>query len=456
MKSPRILFCLSTYSGIGGVETAVNRVVFHLLAEGFDLVVGLVRGCQAHDPDRFRRFHPGLPNVEIDGRGFNREGRVNAIARCIRRLRSEIVVPLGVCDAFEAVVQCKQRGQPVRLVGSGQGNLEPMLADLWDYRDWFDLIICPGQLTRNFLIQRAGFADDRIQHISNGADAPVGACERVAEKAPLRLGYVGRFSEIDKRVTDLPYLMSELIRRGVPFELDLVGDGAVREAVLAALPRQATVRYHGALQHAEVYRRIYPNLDVLLLFSASETFGIVLAEAMAHGVVPVTSRYDGFWSERLVVDGEHGLTFPVGDAGGAADCVQRLHDNRSLLRALARQSAEHAAQFSWSRCLGGWQDALARVAEREPVVGARPPNRPPPNSGRLDRWGVPSTLKDWIRRARRQVMGPAVPSGGEEWPLYYHGHAPGRLVEIKRTLQELERAAEIAATGAACRPRGAT
>lgn len=435
----RILFFMHTSSQIGGVETWLDRAHAHLSIHGFEPIVGLVRGLRYNDPARYKAYHPDISTVEIDGRGLNREGRVRAIVRCIRTVRPDIVIPLGIVDANEAVIRCKLRGDRVWLLARAQGNLAPMLADLASYRDWIDCVVCPGRLTREVLVQWAGFANDRVLNISNGADTATVAHVPRSVGAPLRIGYVGRLSGPDKRVLDLIALRHELDQVGVHYHLDIVGDGPCRDELQTTLaPFSPRVQVQGSVPHSELYARIFPNLDVLILTSSSEAFGIVLVEAMMHGVVPVSSRYDGFHAELLVEDGYNGLSFEVGDMAGAAAAIAQLADD-ALRDRLSQHSLLKAAEYTWARSLKRWQHALDEVLEQEPVLGAAVPKLPaPPLSGLLDRIGLPEGISDLLRRARRRIFGAAVAPGGEEWPLFYRHHSIETLAKAADEIRRLD------------------
>jgi len=439
----RILFFMNSSSPFGGVETWLDRICGHLSGHGFSPVVGLVRGLRGNRPERYRAHHPDLDVVEIDGRGMNREGRVRALQRGIRKVAPAIVLPLGIVEANAAVIRSKLAGQEVRLLGCAQGNLPPMLADLRLYRDWFDGVVCPGRLTRRMLVEWAGFDPERVLNIANGADLPV--VERLPERSDgvLRLGYVGRLSQPDKRVLDLVPLCHELTRRGVAFELLVAGDGPARADLEAGLAGFGSrVRLLGAKDHESLYREVFPALDVLVLTSASEAFGIVLVEAMMHGVVPVSSRYHGFHSEGLVREGETGLSFEVGDMAAAALAVQSLQAEPERLEALRAGAKRHGAEYTWQKSLSQWEQALRALA-CAPVVhaGSAPPPLPGEGTGRLERLGLPAGAIDMLRRLRRATLGPAVPPGGEEWPLFHRVHTADELDAIREALVRIDAAA---------------
>lgn len=445
---PRVLFFMATGSPVGGVATWLDRACSELGERGFDPTVALVRGMRTHDAVTYKKYHPSLPSTEVDGRGLNREGRIRACERMIQRQRPSLVLPLGVLDAADAAFRMRLNRRPIRVVGRAQGNLPPMLADLEDRREGFDHVVCVGEMTRRYLIKHASFPENRVCHIANGATDPTHRRVEAGDNRPLRLGFVGRLTSGDKRVLDIPPFCQSLDDLGVPFELSIVGAGPsgdqLRERLVCFGDR---VRFTGPLSSQDVYSAILPNLDVLLLFSASETFGIVLAEAMMNGVVPVTSRYIGSQTQQLVVEERHGLAFDVADSVGAARCVQRLHRDRGLLRQLSRAGQSHAAaNLSWKNCFDRWSDALHQVLER-PAVGGCPNVSLAITAGksRLDRLRVPQSLRDGLRRLRRTAFGPGIAPGGEEWPLFSRHHNPERLAQIKDQCLQLESEARLAA-----------
>lgn len=437
----RVLFYMATGSPVGGVATWLDRASAELSDRGHDPLVALARGIERHDPYRFREFHPNLQSVVVDGRGLDREGRILACMRIIGRTRPQCVLPLGLLDANLAAMRAKSRGVGLRLIGRAQGNLPPMLADLEDYRDGLDHVVCVGALTQRYLIEHAGFAADRVDHIPNGASLP--ARERIPRVAgaPLRLGYIGRLMQDDKRVLDIPPFCEALTRLDIPFHLTIAGSGPCETELRERLaPFGDKIAMTGPKTSADIYNEILPRLDVLLLFSSTETFGIVLAEAMMNGVVPVTSCYVGARTEQLVVDNVHGLVFPVGDVDRAAEAVAQLNGNPGMLTRLTKAAAAHAAaNYTWKRCFDRWDNVLRAALEKPPV---RPPDDllrvTGRNSGRMDRLGVPPGVADVVRRLRRSIFGVSIPPGGEEWPLYRRTHPVDRLSRIAGRCCELE------------------
>lgn len=435
-----LLFFMSTSSVTGGVETWLDRICQFSTQRGFKPVVGLVRGQRYNRPERYKALHTQLQTVEVDGRGLDREGRVRALTRCIRQINPDIVMPMGIVDAYEATIRAKQRGQPVRLAVHAQGNLAPMLADLALYRDWIDHVVCPGQLTARVLIQWAGFASTRVTHIPNGADTPI--CQRKLRKPndALRIGYIGRLTQNDKRAMDLVGLHQALEELNINYKLDIVGEGPCLSALEVAFrDAKPQVQLHGGLPHETIYREIFPKLDILVLLSSSEAFGIVLAEAMMHGVIPVTAKYLGFYAEQLVTDETTGLSFSIGDMAAAAAAINQLATVPELSQKLSAQAKEQAQRYSWKKSLDSWEQVFQKTMKAVPVIGSSlSEERDFASSGRLSQLGIPPSAVDWIRRLRRAVLGPSVPPGGEEWPLFLRTHTEEKLMEIQRVSKQLD------------------
>ena len=74
---------------------------------------------------------------------------------------------------------------------------------------------------------------------------------------------------------------------------------------------------------------VMKNIDMLILPSLWEGFGIVLIEAMAAAKACVTTNVSSM--PEIVVDGETGLVVPVSDPVALADAVIRLLTNPELL-----------------------------------------------------------------------------------------------------------------------------
>ena len=425
---------LLSSSRTGGVETWTDMACAHLPRHGFEPIVALTDGVGRHDAGAYESLHPDLNTVRLDGCGRNRAGRVAEIRRVIGATRPAAVIPLGVYDAFEAVAGLKaeagrtaRRGAAPRLIARPQGNIAGLYADLFDYAPFVDLAVCPGRLAYEMLTGLGGLPGDRARHIPNGVEPALRITEPSPPDRPLRIGFVGRLSASDKRPQDLIPLADELRRTGVPHRLQIVGDGPLRGRLADAFAGDPQVSLLGAIPRRELYETVYPNLDVLFLASASESFGIVLVEAMRHGVVPVCSEYRGFFTERIVEPGRSGLSFPVGDLTAAAAAIRSLDADRERLSSLSSAAIAAAARFDWSRCFADWAEELrSTLAQRPRSADISPRPTEPPR---------PTSLRTRLGRRLARFRHPDSEGG---WPLFTRNRPPEQLAAIEAEMQRID------------------
>ncbi len=143
---------------------------------------------------------------------------------------------------------------------------------------------------------------------------------------------------------------------------------SVRRRINAA-SLEARVRLVGALDTDEVGVS-YDAADVFVLASRTETFGMVITEALARGV-PVVTTAGGAAEDTLgtAPDGSvPGLLVPPGDADALAVALNRWLTDAPLRVQLASSArARRATLGSWDETLQALTDALERL-RAEPVA----------------------------------------------------------------------------------------
>lgn len=136
----------------------------------------------------------------------------------------------------------------------------------------------------------------------------------------LRVVYTGRFDDLQKRVSALPFLSDELAARGVEHELALIGDGPLRGAMLEAARSRPALRVCEPAR-GEAISRVLASADIAVLPSRHEGLSIAVMEAMAAGCVPVIARTASGAAE-LVEPGVSGVLVSV-PTGATPEVVGR-------------------------------------------------------------------------------------------------------------------------------------
>jgi phosphatidylinositol alpha 1,6-mannosyltransferase len=153
------------------------------------------------------------------------------------------------------------------------------------------------------------------------------------------LGYVGRLRP-EKNVIALRQVELALKAAGVTnYRFLVVGDGSQREWLRQNLER---ADFTGVLK-GEALAEAYANMDLFLFPSWTDTYGNVIAEALASGVPAIVTTGGG--PKFLVRDGVTGLVAPSDEefARRAAD----LAANRERIAPMRQSSRDWAVGRSW-------------------------------------------------------------------------------------------------------------
>ena len=126
-----------------------------------------------------------------------------------------------------------------------------------------------------------------------------------------------------KRPLDVLRAARLLQDRGTDLEVAIAGSGPLGEELASfAHPAGLPVKWHGFVNQSEM-PTVYAAADVIVLPSESETWGLVVNEAMACGVPAVVSDIVGCGPD-LVIPGLTGETFPRGDIAALARAIEAV------------------------------------------------------------------------------------------------------------------------------------
>ena len=95
--------------------------------------------------------------------------------------------------------------------------------------------------------------------------------------------------------------------------------------------------------------------------TGGESFGIVLAEAMAAGLPIVASDIAGY--RDVARNGVEAMLVPPGDPEALVAAVRRVLDDPQLARSLGERGAKRAHDFAWDTVTDGWCRCIGRYSE---------------------------------------------------------------------------------------------
>jgi glycosyltransferase involved in cell wall biosynthesis len=306
-----------------------------------------------------------------------------AISRIIEEERFDAFLVSGWYNRsyWQAIRACWRTGTPLFVRGDSQlrtpRSLAKRLAKEAVYRAFiprFDAYLVVGARARAYYLHY-GADPSRMFFAPHFVDNEFFA-ERAStlrpERADLREGYglqptsrvflfAGKFTSV-KRPLDFVEALAALSQRVPGVEGMMVGAGPLGPEVEAAIARTgAPVRTLGFFNQSDM-PRAYAAADVLVLPSATETWGLVVNEAMACGLPAVVSDEVGCAPD-LIEEGETGEVYSMGDVNALASAMERallLISSHRVSQALAAKTAAYSLEVAaegvvgaLDRCLSG-------------------------------------------------------------------------------------------------------
>nr|WP_242518471.1 glycosyltransferase family 4 protein [Thiorhodovibrio winogradskyi] len=211
-------------------------------------------------------------------------------------------------------------------------------------------------------LARYQVAMQRLRVVEPGVDKPTGIpAFDAADGVKNSLSLICVASVIERKGHDL-LLQALSGLRHLPWRLNCIGD-LTRDPAWAArvfalresLGLSERVQFSGALR-AEQVDQHYREADLAVLATRFEGYGMVISEALAHGLPMVVTR-GGAAADTLPA--EAGLLVPVDDVGALREALRTLLSDSSK-RALLAEGARRAALAlpSWNQSARAFADAL--------------------------------------------------------------------------------------------------
>lgn len=204
-----------------------------------------------------------------------------------------------------------------------------------------DVIICPSAFAQRATIS-AGASSDKTIVVPMGVSGRF-RTDREDQKrlGPLRILFVGN-DWVRKGLADLAAAVRIVPQRSVAARA--VGHFHMSKAAADAIGQ--TVELLGSVPRMEVPAQ-FQWADVLVLPTVSDTFGLVILEAMAAGVPVITTPNSG--GPDIIREGVDGFVVPIHSPETIAARLNTLLAKPDLLRAMSHHARQRAAEFSVER-----------------------------------------------------------------------------------------------------------
>lgn len=303
---------------------------------------------------------------------------LRAARDAIARLEPDIVLPNYGDVCYAAACQLQHRGARfIAIAHTHQKYYQDLLAQ---YHTW-DAAVGVSDACMPWITDIAGDDRSTCRRIVYGV--PISATPREPDTnpaAPIRLAYVGRIVQEQKRIYDLLLLIDGLEAREVPYELHVIGDGPDLPGWTAQLASRqlahGAVQIHGRRSPDWVQEFLTSSVDLSVLVSEYEGTSITMLEAMGRGVVPVVTAVDSGVDD-WIDDGRNGVVVPVGEPDLMAERISEIHRDRPAIRRLGHAAWETISQaLTIEHMANAYQslfdDVMQRPVETRPTdLGVR-------------------------------------------------------------------------------------
>ena len=194
-------------------------------------------------------------------------------------------------------------------------------------------VVAVSEAVRATLL-RAGIAPEHIEVIPTGIEWPE-SLPPPAGHSGFVVGHLGAFTH--EKGQDVAIAAARLLAERMPnLRMILAGDGPLRPS---AAP--SNVMLPG---HVENRAEFFEGLDLFIMPSRSEAWGLAALEAMAHGLPVIASNVGGL--AEMIEDEVTGWLIPPGDASALAAAMERAVRDPQVLRAMGARARENARRYS--------------------------------------------------------------------------------------------------------------
>jgi len=376
----RILHVVDSVA-VGGLQNGLANLIERMDAERFQHVICAMRPVGTTNAQQFSASRARV--MSLSKQESEARFQIQALARTIRQVKPDIVHTRN-WGTTEAAVAARYVGGCPRIHGEhgidwDTTEKEPLRRILLRRLAFqlADCVLSVSHKLRDLHAHRTGFPAGKITVIHNGVDrqrfSPDGSARaRVRRQWGLDddefcIGCVGNLIPVKDQMT-LLQAMDGFAQSGRPWRLAIVGDGPELPNLAAFVKSRAAWRdrvlFLGRSSHIP---ELLNAMDVYVLPSLTEGISNSLLEAMATGLPVVVSATGG--NPEVVLEGESGLFFPVGDVPHLTECLLKLDANRDLCVRLGEQALRRVREeFSIDSMVRKYEDVYESLGS----AGAAP------------------------------------------------------------------------------------
>lgn len=231
-----------------------------------------------------------------------------------------------------------------------------------------DHILTVSELARGTYLE-AGVPPEKVHAVPLGADLELFSPDGAEPRRDFTFLFSG--ATIRRKGFDLLLAAFDRVRAEAPVRLRIVGSRGDAAHLLDARGTDG-VDVLGAVSQPDLAAELR-RTDVLVLPSRNDSYGMVVAEALASGTPALVSEMVG--SKDLVTEGRTGWVVPVEDAGALAERMLWCALHRDEVRALRPDCRRAAEAATWPAYHERFAELIrGLVPDPHPLTPSLPPS----------------------------------------------------------------------------------
>jgi colanic acid/amylovoran biosynthesis glycosyltransferase len=364
-----VTFCTydsPTYTG--GPNSWLRRLLPKIISSGIDVqVLFFVDATSPQECSTFKYFTENKIQCKSFPFRSPTEQKISWILSILSIDPPDVFVPNMLIAPFYASRWVKESGiATIGVLHSDDefhhGILKEFVFGHEAYR--FSALVCVSEFLKQHVLDM-GNTTTKIEQIPCGVPIPINQAQPPLEK--LRLIYVGRLEEEQKRILDVARSLCQVLKVIPDSEAIIYGEGSAEPNVTKVLEEygKGLPIILGGMIRNEQIQDVMLDAHILVLLSDYEGLPIALLEAMSCGLVPICLSTRSGISE-LVEDGVTGLI--VNDRGDDfVNAVKRLRNEPNLWRKLSSAARTKVLDsYSSHLCTEKWLNLLHQL-KQEPT-----------------------------------------------------------------------------------------
>ncbi|MDA0781532.1 MAG: glycosyltransferase family 4 protein [Rickettsiales bacterium] len=314
--------------GLGGIEQAFIDYCTCLKNQGCKVTAIIHPNAQVR---------PALVGLQVNIVNVKNKGIFDFLAKSyLKKILKQIKPDVIIVHGNRAAILLRSPAQKLKLPIVGVTHNYSLKRQIG-----FSAMFATTEDLKSTLISM-GQKEDTIYKIPNMIKMPSSEVAISEFKVPVVIGTMGRF--VQKKGFDFfVRSLSELKDRAVDFKAVIGGTGE-EEPILKKLVKDLhlddRVQFLGWVENKS---KFFNNIDIFVLPSIHEPFGIILLEAFARGKAVITTDSEG--PAEIATQKKDAIIVEKGDSRMIASAVEKLLNDRALARKLAENAYKTAQKY---------------------------------------------------------------------------------------------------------------